>query len=61
MNNLIRESQDDSLLNGVPYQAAYKPMRKSRRWRWLAPTTLALAMAVMLPSRAVSPAHRSTA
>jgi hypothetical protein len=40
------------LLNGLPYQAGRESTRKSRRWRWLAPTTLALAMAVMLPSRA---------
>jgi hypothetical protein len=52
MNNTNRESQDDSLLNGVPYQSGHKSTRKSRRWRWLAPPTLALAMAVMLPSRA---------
>ena len=52
MNNTEKQIQDDSLLNGVPYQATYKPTRKSRRWQWLAPTTLALAMAVMLPSRA---------
>ncbi|MGB7984003.1 MAG: hypothetical protein WCF54_02475 [Terracidiphilus sp.] len=52
MNNTNRESQDESLLNGVPYQAGSESTRKNRRWRWLAPTTLALAMAVMLPSRA---------
>ena len=52
MNNSNRESQDDSLLNGVPYQSGRESARKSRRWQWLAPTTLALAMAVMLPSRA---------
>jgi hypothetical protein len=40
------------LLNGVPYQSGHESTRKSRRWKWLAPTTLALAMAVMLPSRA---------
>jgi hypothetical protein len=52
MNNTNRESQDDSLLNGVPYQAESESTRQTRRWRWLAPPTLALAMAVMLPSRA---------
>lgn len=52
MNNSNRESQDDSLLNGVPYQSERKATRKRGRWQWLAPTTLALAMAVMLPSRA---------
>ena len=52
MNNTNHESQDDSLLNGVPYQSGRELTRKSRRWQWLAPTALALAMAVMLPSRA---------
>jgi len=52
MNNTEHQIQDDSLLNGLPYQAGRESTRKSRRWRWLAPTTLALAMAVMLPSRA---------
>ena len=52
MNNTEKQIQDDSLLNGVPYQSGRESTRKSRRWRWLAPTTLALAMAVMLPSRA---------
>ena len=52
MNNTEKQIQDDSLLNGVPYQTARKSTRKSRRWQWLAPTILALAMAVMLPSRA---------
>jgi hypothetical protein len=52
MNNTNRESQDDSLLNGVPYQAGSESTRQTRRWRWLATPTLALAMAVMLPSRA---------
>jgi len=52
MNNTNRESQDDSLLNGVPYQSERNSTRKSIRWKWLAPTTLALAVAVMLPSRA---------
>jgi hypothetical protein len=52
MNNSNRESQDDSLLNGVPYQSERKATRKRGRWQWLVPTTLALAMAVMLPSRA---------
>jgi len=52
MNNSNHESQDDSLLNGVPYQAGSESTRQTRRWRWLAPPTLALAMAVMLPSRA---------
>ena len=52
MNNTNRESQDDSLLNGVPYQSERRSTRKSRRWQWLVPTTLALALAVMLPSRA---------
>ena len=33
MNNSNRESQDDSLLNGVPYQSERKSTRKSRRWR----------------------------
>ena len=51
MNNSNRESQDDSLLNGVPYQSERKATRKRGRWQWMAPTTLALAMAVMLPSR----------
>jgi hypothetical protein len=52
MNNSNRESQDDSLLNGVSYQSGHESTRKSRRWKWMAPTTLALAMAVMLPSGA---------
>jgi hypothetical protein len=52
MNNTEKQIQDDSLLNGVPYQSGRESTRKSRRWQWLAPTTLALAMAVMLPSRA---------
>jgi hypothetical protein len=52
MNNTEKQIQDDSMLNGVPYQAGSESTRKGRRWRWLAPTTLALAMAVMLPSRA---------
>jgi hypothetical protein len=52
MNNTNHESQDDSLLNGVPYQAGSESTRQTRRWRWLATPTLALAMAVMLPSRA---------
>ena len=52
MNNTNRESQDDSLLNGVRYQAGSESTRQTRRWRWLAPPTLVLAMAVMLPSRA---------
>jgi hypothetical protein len=52
MNNTNRESQDDPLLNGVPYQSGRESTHKSRRWKWLVPTTLALAMVVMLPSRA---------
>jgi hypothetical protein len=40
------------LLNGVPYQAGSESTRQTRRWRWLATPTLALAMALMLPSRA---------
>ena len=57
MNNTNRESQDDSLLNGVPYQAGSESTRQTRRWRWLATPTLALAMALMLPSRGVADEH----
>jgi hypothetical protein len=52
MNNTNRESQDDSLLNGVPYQSGHKSMRKSRRWKWSATAMLTLVVALILPSRA---------
>ena len=52
MNNTNRESQDDSLLNGVPYQTGHESTRKSRRWKWPVTAMLTLVVALMLPSRA---------
>ena len=52
MNNRNRESQDDSLLNGAPYQSGRESMRKSRRWKWPVTAILTLVVALMLPSRA---------
>ena len=52
MNNTNRESQDDSLLNGVPYQTGHESTRKSRRWKWPVTAMLTIVVALMLPSRA---------
>jgi hypothetical protein len=52
MNNTNRESQDDSFLNGVPYQTGHESTRKSRRWKWPVTAMLTLVVALMLPSRA---------
>ncbi len=35
MNNTESQIQDESLLNGVPYQSERESTRKSRRWKWL--------------------------
>ena len=52
MNNTNRESQDDSLLNGIPYQSGRESTRKSRRWKWTATAALTLVLSLMFPSRA---------
>ena len=52
MNNTEKQIQDDSLLNGVPYQSGHKSTRKSRRWKWPVTAMLTLVAALMLPSRA---------
>jgi hypothetical protein len=52
MKNTNRESQDDSLLNGIPYQSGRESTRKSRRWKWPVTAMLTLVVALMLPSRA---------
>ncbi len=52
MNSRNLESQDDSLLNGVPYRAGHESIHQSKRWKWLVGGTLALAVALTLPSRA---------
>jgi hypothetical protein len=52
MNSTNLESQDDSLLNGVPYRAGHESIYQSKRWKWLVGGTLALAVALTLPSRA---------
>jgi hypothetical protein len=52
MNNTENQIQDDSLLNGVPYQTGHESTRKSRRWKWPVTAMLTLVVALMLPSRA---------
>jgi hypothetical protein len=52
MNNTEKQIQDNSLLNGVPYQSGHKSTRKRRRWKWPVTAMLTLVVALMLPSRA---------
>ena len=52
MNNTENQIQDESLLNGVPYQSGHESTRKSRRWKWPVTAMLTLVVALMLPSRA---------